>query len=529
MMNDRKSLLDYLQREDVRERIRQNIQRGRSEVTVTIGRAADLFGFSENQLRDWEGRGLLTPQRSTKQRQYSISELDKLAVIRALMDGGYSPGEILTYADSVWSSILSEDGQQKQAEQLKTEKDETEVLPINVHIENARTELFWRYYASHALRLSLTLICDELPNTPAGLILPLQPDSAPTIHHVEDLPQLGESLVGWLSKTRSSHTLFTPAPSSQYDADYSLFRLAVTKNDRPLEEPEDNTYIVLDRLNRRSKSLSLSAPVFETIPHALAPRYTDLQELRSYFGPGMHDELDPAPNLESRADPDVILDGLAEMVLCLSDQTARSQGRQPFCCILLPKDHSLPVQQQTLVVRAQSQQSPHKVGGTTISPDKSLNSLGLRAYQSGHVIYRPRVFDIDTSIAHHDVEGPVRSAIALPIGGENGPTIAVLYIASYETEAFSESHQRVLRMVSRMIEAVILTYRARQSVTARLTNAIDRPRSVDPLFEDFLTENEFTNDLEDLLVTLKVQMGEGNEPQLKEEVSIEVPNERNRE
>ncbi len=398
-----------------------------------------------------------------------------------------------------------------------------------MHIENARTELFWRYYASHALRLSLTLICDELPNTPAGLILPLQPDSAPTIHHVEDLPQLGESLVGWLSKTRSSHTLFTPAPSFQYDADYSLLRLAVTKNDRPLEEPEDNTYIVLDRLDRRSKSLSLTAPVVETIRSLLAPLYKSLQELRSYFGPGMRDELDPAPNLESRADPDVILDGLAEMVLCLSDQTGRSQGRQPFCCILLPKDHSLPVQQQTLVVRAQSQHSPHKVGGTTISPDKSLNSLGLRAYQSGHVIYRPRVFDIDTSIAHHDVEGPVRSAIALPIGGENGPTIAVLYIASYETEAFSESHQRVLRMVSRMIEAVILTYRARQSVTARLTNAIDRPRSVDPLFEDFLTENEFTNDLEDLLVTLKVQMGEWKEPKLKEEVSLEVRKERYRE
>jgi DNA-binding transcriptional MerR regulator/GGDEF domain-containing protein len=529
MMNDRKGLLDYLQREDVRERIRQNIQRGRSEVTVTIGRAADLFGFSENQLRDWEDRGLLTPQRSTKQRQYSISELDKLAIIRELINGGYSPGEILTYADSVWSSIPSSDEQQKQAEQLKTEKDETEALPINMRIENARAELFWRYYASHALRLSLTLICDEISNTPAGLILPLWPDSVPTIYHVEDLPQLGESLVGWLSKTRSSHTLFTSAPSFQYDADYSLLRLAVTKNDRPLEQPKDNTYIVLDRLDRRSKSLSLTAPVVETIRSLLAPLYKNSQELRSYFGSGMRDELGPAPNLDGSTVPDVILDGLAEMVLCLSDQTGRSQERQPFCCILLPKDSSLPIQQQTLVVRAQSQYSPHKVGGTTISPDKFLNSLSLRAYQSGHVIYRPGIFDADVSIAHHEVEGPVRSAIAAPIGGENGPATGVLYVASYEIEAFSESHQRVLRMMGRMVEEAILTFRARQHVTARLTNAIERPRSVDPLFEDFLSENEFINDVENLLATLKGKIADWEEPKLREEVSLEVRKKRYRE
>jgi DNA-binding transcriptional MerR regulator/GGDEF domain-containing protein len=522
MMNDRKSLLGYLQHEDVQERIRQNIQRGRSEVTVTIGRAADLFGFSENQLRDWEERGLLTPQRSTKQRQYALQELDKLATIRVLIDGGYSPGEILTYADNVWSSIASQDGHQRQTDHPRTGEDKTEALPINVRIESARAELFWRYYASQALRLSLTLICDELPNSLAGLVLPLQPDlEVASVHRVEDLPNLGESLVGWLSKTHSSHTMLTFRPSFQYSTDYSLLPLVVMKDDEPLEKPEDNTFIVLDRLDRRSRALSLSAPVVETIRHLLTPLYGNAQTLRSYFGGGMRDELDPAPNLDNSADPDSILDGLAEMAVHLSGQKGKGQEHRPFCCILLPKDPSLPLQQHTLIVRAQSEHSPHKVGGTTVSPDKSVNSLSLRAYQSGHVIYRPKITSSDTSIAHHHVEGPIQSAIALPIGGENGPTIAVLYIASYEAEAFSESYQRVLRMVGRMVEEVILTYRTRQQVGIRLMNAIDNPRSVDRLFEDFLSESDFVNDVDGLLTILKTQLVEWEEPKQKETVSLD--------
>ena len=83
-------LKTYLQQDAVQERIRQNMERGRNRATVSIGRAARLFGFSENQLRDWEDRGLLQPFRPAGggQRQYSFGELDKLAIIRTLMDDG---------------------------------------------------------------------------------------------------------------------------------------------------------------------------------------------------------------------------------------------------------------------------------------------------------------------------------------------------------------------------------------------------------------------------------------------------------
>jgi DNA-binding transcriptional MerR regulator/GGDEF domain-containing protein len=516
----------YLQKEDVQERIRQNIQRGRLEATVTIGRAARLFGFTENQLRDWENRGLLKPIRTTSQRQYPPAELDKLAIIKELIDeGGFTPGSISSDVDEIWNTIVSEQNDQS----LRDRRNEVNHLPINLRIENVRAELFWRYYASRALRLSLMLICDELPNSPAGLVLPIQPDPVGSVDSVKDLAKLGPSLIGWLSKTRSSHTLFTLVPSFQYSTDHSLLPLAPMEDDRPLSQPKDKTFIVLERLDRRSnKTLSLTAEEVETIRMLLAPIYENAQTLHSIFGLGLRDEADPAPNLDGSTAPDEILNGLADIVIRLGGYTNKGADCWRFCCILLPKDSSLPLQQHTLVVRAQSKHSPHKIGGTTVSPDKFINALSLRAYQSGDVIYRPKVTDNDTSIAFHQVEGPIRSALAIPIGWESGSVGAVLYIVSYEIDAFSDSHLYVLRLICRMIEEAIVTYSVRHQIASHLTNALDRPRSADPLFEDFLSENDFVSDVDSLLTALKTQIAEWKEPKY-EKVPLEVRKERFRE
>lgn len=496
----------YLQNEDVQERIRKNIQRGRLEATVTIGRAARMFGFTENQLRDWEDHGLLKPFRTTTQRQYPPAELEKLAIIKELIEeGGFSPGSIPSDVDEMWERIASEPRYQ-----LSGGRDtEVDNLPINLRIENVRAELFWRFYASRALRLSLMLVCDQLPNSPAGLVLPLKSDPAMSIDSVENLAKLGPSLIGWLSKTRSSHTLFTLRPSSQYSTDHSLLPLTPMQDDRPLKEAIDRTLIVLERLDRRSnKTLSLTEQEVETIRLLLAPLYENAQIMHSIFGLGTRDEATPAPNLDNSTTPDVILNSLADMIVHLGGRTNEGANRWHFCCILLPKDPLLPLQQHTLVVRAQSKHSPHKIGGTTVSPDKFINALSLRAYQSGDLIYRPQITNSDTSIALHQVEGPIRSALAIPIGWENESPVAVLYVVSYEVEAFSENYQRVLRLVCRMIEEAIRTYYVRQLVSTRLTNTIDYPTSVDPLFEDFQSENDFVHDIESLLNDLRKKLGE---------------------
>src|SRR5581483_5284176 len=80
---------------------------------------------------------------------------------------------------------------------------------INQRIENARQELFWRYYASQALQLPLQL--DMLRYE--------------AVTRVDQLPAVNESLVGWLALSGSSQTFLTPAPSFEYAGQYRLYQL----------------------------------------------------------------------------------------------------------------------------------------------------------------------------------------------------------------------------------------------------------------------------------------------------------------
>src|SRR6266516_5838091 len=88
----------HFQDKVVQERITKHMLDAHSKATVTISRAAKLFNFSESQLREWEKRGLLKTERQALSpearghRQYSPAELEKLAIIRELMDNqGYLP------------------------------------------------------------------------------------------------------------------------------------------------------------------------------------------------------------------------------------------------------------------------------------------------------------------------------------------------------------------------------------------------------------------------------------------------------
>src|SRR5438874_12728208 len=178
-----------LQDVKVQARVRENIRKGQEEARVTIGRASELFGIKPSKLRELDE--LLEPKRSTGtetgQRQYSLTDLQKLAVIRELLDEGYS---IPPNIDEIWQEVS---GSEKQRErEIEKRGDAVEYLPINKRIENARTQLFWRYFASRALRLSLSLICEDIPNSPAGLILPLNPGpDIITVDSIKDLPKVG--------------------------------------------------------------------------------------------------------------------------------------------------------------------------------------------------------------------------------------------------------------------------------------------------------------------------------------------------
>jgi GGDEF domain-containing protein len=216
----------------------------------------------------------------------------------------------------------------------------------------------------------------------------------------------------------------------------------------------------------------------------------------------MRDELVPTTELDNTTlHPDIILNGLAEMMVevgGLLDQKPRWR----FCCILLPNNLALPMQNRTLVVRAQSQHSPHKVGSASVPPN--INSLSMHAYQSGQVCYRNSILPDDSVIAFHDLEGTVKSAIAIPVGAESGEPVAVIYLVSVYEAAFSQKADRLLlRLHSRMVGEAVRTYQTRQQEAERLGSILRVPDRVDEVVGAFYNENRFIHDLEGFLLAFK--------------------------
>jgi DNA-binding transcriptional MerR regulator/GGDEF domain-containing protein len=497
----------YLQNKEVQERIQERMLDARSKATVTISRAAGLFNFTESQLREWEKRGLLKTDRPTLEqdgktsaghRQFSPDELDKLALIRELMNQGYALSEIPQNIDDIWQQILVKP--QNQLPHMKSQDDryirETEHLPIDKRVENVDQAIFWRYFVSQALRLSILLICEEVADTIGGLVLPLQRDaSSIMVTDPNDLNKVGHSLMGWLGQNRAFYSFLDTAPSFEYPSDFRIEPLRAIK--------EGNTrYVPLFIVQRKARLLPLSDSVLETIQRLLGLVYRFVEQWQTYFDYGLRDWSYQVTNF--RNDPnvnDAVLDGLADMVVALGGKTPDGRDRWSFCNLFMPQDTSLPLLQRILMVRAHSKHAPSEVSTMRLSVIHP--GLTFRAYQSGYVIYRPKVMPPD--LAYRELEESTRSAIALPIAGEDGLAIGSLYIASEEIEAFSEADQRALRLITRVMEELLSTYQAYRQVRGRLADVIKNPGLVDVSFREFLSENNFVNDVEDLLTSIHTQ------------------------
>ncbi len=496
-------ITEHLQKKDVQERIQKSMQEARAKATVTISQAANLFGFSESQLREWEKRGLLSTERSllTQEskghRQFSPDVLDKLAIIKELKDnGGFSPGAIPKNVDTIWDQAAHDHRnnttQDRAKHSLDTPQTTTRHIPIDKRVEQAEKEVFWKYFTSQALRLSLILACENIPDTVAGLVLPLRPNtSSSMVRDPQRLPDLGECLIGWLDLNGSFYTFLDPAPSFEVPSDFRIQPLATAEEGTS----QDDTLIVVQR---KAKLLDLSGSAVETIRSLLKPVYKNIDLWRSAFDYGMRDWLYQATDFSSNLDPtDDVLDSLTDMVIQMGGKTPHHQDRWRFCCLLLPDDDTLPLQQRKLIVRAQSERSPYKVGISAVSSE--FPGLSLRAYQSGFVIYRTDMSVKDNVIAYHDKEKSTRSAIAIPLVGEDGLSIAALYIASNEVNAFPIEKQRVLRMFCKMAEELLMTYDARRNTSGKLADLIEAPGLVDSSFKKFQSENDFIEDVETLL------------------------------
>ena len=501
----------YLQRADVQKRIRDEMLRARDEATVTISNAARLFGFTENQLRDWDEKGLLRPQRRAqdneqdgkgpRRRQYTQVELSKLAIIHELMEkGDFSIGTIPAYVDEIWDEVEDRSGVlQERIESVSGRA--TEHLSIDQRVDRNEQEELWRYFVTQALRLSLLLICEDIPDTVAGIILPLEKTNvASIVLQPQNLPNAGRSLIGWLSQSRSFYTFLDSAPEFEHPSDFRIEPLVnLTDNFSSTRMPLENVLIVVQR---KTKPLFLNSATLVTVERILGLIYQTIEQWQQSFERVVRDWMYQVTDFSvSSVIADEVLNGLANIIVESGGKTDRGQDRWYFSCILLPEDISLPVQQHALVVRAQSENAPHNL----VDVSAKEPGLSLRAYLSGQIIYRANVSTEDFMIAHQDREASTRSAIAIPLANEDGMAVGVMYIASKEFDAFSEDDQRVLRLFGRMAEELLLTYHGRQLRPGKLTEMIDAPGVVDDSFREFSPESKFMSDVEKMLAHILVQ------------------------
>ncbi len=326
--NQKQRITQHLQSAEVQQRILRDMQRAREEATVTISNAASLFDFTENQLRDWEKNGLLNPQRraqdveqdgkGAKRRQYTTTELDKLAIIHELMNAGFSPGCIPAYVDEIWASVAVK--REPTGQLLETGKREVAHIHIDQRVENTEKEEFWRYFVSQALRLSLLLICEDIPDTVAGIILPLEKENlAEVIRHPRDMPEAGYSLIGWLSQSRSFYTFLDVEPSFEEPSDFRVEALIKLAGDYAVRQsPQNNILIIVER---KAKPLILSKEVVTTVQRLLGLVYETSQQWQASFEAGRRDWMYQVTDFTvSSAVSDEVLNGLANIVVQLGEK-----------------------------------------------------------------------------------------------------------------------------------------------------------------------------------------------------------------
>lgn len=503
-------MLDTLTEPEVQARLQERQRKLQDDMTTSIGQVAKALRRTVPQLRNWEKQKALVPERAPAngqggQRRYSRSDLRKLVIIEELLRRSYTLSDIATFMAKGYAHLQDNitQGSSAPAEVVQSLTERT---------DQAEQGYFWRFFVPQLLYLAISLVFEAPPAGEVGLFLPIheaaQPEAAPTLTHAGEMARLGRTLLGWQGRDRPFYTaLYEQGTSLEYPNLYSLISLDELT---PLS-PATGAYLVADhkiagalkmpeRLAQRSTGLALKAAQrLLRLLQEISAEWVPL--LRSGAGYMVYHAPDfTAPTLFG----DPLLTRMAEMVVRAGGM--KPDGKTPkwrFACILLPNNPDAPVYQWNLVVQAQSAKSPHQTGTTALKPEPQTPiSLSQRALHSGHIVSRSEISSEDVAIVSRKSEEPIRSALALPIEGE-GRSLGVLYIVSDEPAAFSEDDQRVLRVLGKMIGEVVLTYHARRLPPDLLRGIIENPQIVEQTLREYLSENDFIDQLEQLLARIR--------------------------
>ena len=504
----------HLEEPAVQQSIQQQLESIHTGMATTIGKAAELAGVPEAKLRYWESIGLLAPARSNqpsqspdrgRQRYYSMEQLAQAIVIKEL-EKDYPLAEVREFIkrDALFIERLI-------AEPAPEEQEMQEEQPsILQTIGSAEDALFWEFFLPRSLYLSLSLLFEQAFSGNGGIYLPVRGSDGPPeslrVTRAVELPKLGEGLLGWREPNHAflSAPFKTPPPelSEKYDIIPLTDLLPAGAEVLPIGAHlalEPRFADLLRQLDLSKKGRLEARRVASRLLKFVQDEHPRWREaLRAPKSAQLFD----SPTLTNPSLGGPLLNRVAEMIVALSGKNkATHQPLWRFCCILLPEDSLPPLMARSLVVRGQSSASPYKVGETKLAPTSFPRGLSILAYQSGLAIYRPYVTQEDPALAWREREAPIGSAMALPIEGEYGKALGVIYIVSAQQDAFSLESQQLLRMLGRITGELVTSARDRALSTTKLADLLEDPEVVDHILKDFRTINTFRSDLRVLFQT----------------------------
>ena len=500
----------HLEEPAVQQSIQQQLEFIQTGLATTIGKAAELAGVPEAKLRYWESIGLLAPARSnqpsqaadrSRQRYYSMEQLAQALVIKAL-EKDYSLAEIREFIKREALFVERLIAEPAPGEREAQEEQQSVLQTIRA----AEGALLWEFFLPRALYLSLSLLFEQAFIGNGGIYLPVRGSGAPPeslrVTRAVDLPKLGEGLLGWREPNHAflSAPFKTPPPelSEKYDIIPLTDLLPADAEALPIGahlalEPRFASLLRQSDLSKKgSLEARLAAGRLLKFVQDEHPRWREaLRAPRSA-------QLFDSPTLTHPSLGEPLLNEIAELIVGLGGRaTTPQQPLWRFCSILLPDDPLLPLMARSLVVRGQSSASPYTVGETMLTPPITglRPGLSILAYQSGLAIYRPYVTSEDPALVLREREAPLGSAIALPIEGEYGKALGVIYIVSAQQDAFSLDSQQLLRVLGRITGELVTSARNRALSTANLPDLLEDPEVVDQILKGFHAINTFRSDL----------------------------------
>ena len=559
---------------ETRRSLNQTLATAREKLTTSIGDVADLAGITPAQARYAEAINILNPNRRNQanvraHRRYSLNELNRLIITGELLKHNFSMSDIkefLTHEDAAIQDLIEESKQ----------------LDLPTRLRLAEEAYLQRMLTPRLLYLAQCLLLGDIFSGAYALFLPMvtRPSALPTIQSVNDLSGLGPSLVGWHSRSRPYCVLYMNEPTTDNPSRYEIRSIDTLCGITPTTANEGEltgAYLIiekefaqiLDHQPTRPSRIEKETGETPANPTLVARRILqffqqDNVSEQHFFGQDYAGASDgmiySSPEFMSHLTGDTLLTKVAELIVRLGTVNART-ARQfwTFCSILLPEETTmeLPVAQQSLVVVAQSKNSPHRVGITRLAPG-AQEGIALRAANSGHAIIRRNIQENDTTIAYNDVESSpdtIGNALAMPILDSDARPLAVIYVranlqsTSHVTRppavsaplrdtsmiktandklatdsghpapatVFDVNDQLLLRMLSHMVGDFVASYRARYLTRESLRLMIEWPRMIDPFFRDFRSVNAFRDDMVEALDKAKAVLTSQNCEQPAEE------------